>query len=844
MADSTNPKTSGPLPPLPSSGMTGRLANPTTHLPVKKGGPGKIVVMLSSVAKAAPAGTQALPSVAPAKALLRPPPLPVQQSPAENAQMRLSATTHVKFPTKATAPVPTPVIAAAPPKIVPQSKEPVTASPTPPPLPAVQVPAEDPQLRLTTTTHIKFPPKATAPIPLPAVVSVPPKIVPGKEPSGIQAVPPPLPGRSKKHTGAIHLSPIKLNEPAAENESTDSLFLSPQAPPTATPVVKTPQPILPPPLPPVKPAESAPLHVAPPMLEKESEASAEKLPQPHFTTEAKADPAPTTPAPEASALHKVPALVEPEPHPGDKPLHALPGKALPPPVIPGAKILEAGNPVAKSLPIVPTPGSPNSVSKKIEVKSTLKPAVLPKRTLAISLAKETEQQTPPPISETTEKSALPGAVTASPVAALAAKASEPATPGVEEVEPPPPTLPLASFPKMASTPKAPLPPTRAARSKKRRVWELVAFYLIFAVTIVLLFFGSLYFGRQTRVEGQVIPPTGTLLNNEVWIVSDFRELSSGIAEDLAAERTPLMQEIQERQDHVARAQADVASREERIRLIQQEIDTTKTEMATIGKQAREATQQVWDGEGGEIQSDYQSRMDGLKRTIADRAKSLNLKYEPDETYQSPEVWANAYRLALYETPPGVDGVKEHQWLSDQMTQWRTYVKTLDTRKEQLRDKAAQIKSATGPKETDLQSKIDDLQHRADATATEEVPLKAELQQAQGDLAVAQTADTGLDDKYYKQLDALPQEAISKRIPMLPNGRFGFDVEENAFAGGEQQQHYWLFARATRADGRQYWALYHLGIARNQTVELNMEPTAFVSTKAILRPNLSPADSDQ
>ena len=90
MADNP-PNPSGPIPPLPSSGRTGRLPSPTTQLPARKAGIGKIVVMLSSVAKSAPAptATQGLPGAVPAtgvppkialgetaKAVHRPPPLP------------------------------------------------------------------------------------------------------------------------------------------------------------------------------------------------------------------------------------------------------------------------------------------------------------------------------------------------------------------------------------------------------------------------------------------------------------------------------------------------------------------------------------------------------------------------------------------------------------------------------------------------------------------------------------------------------------------------------------------------------------------------------------------------
>ena len=365
------------------------------------------------------------------------------------------------------------------------------------------------------------------------------------------------------------------------------------------------------------------------------------------------------------------------------------------------------------------------------------------------------------------------------------------------------------------------------------------------LTVVGLILASLHFGRDTRVEGQVIPPADMALANEVWIVTDFTSYASGIAEDLAAERTPIQQEIQERQEHVQRAQADVAAREERIRLIQEEIQAAKDEIASIVKQSRDATQQIWNSDGAAIDDEYQSKFNQLKKAIADRAASLKLKYQPDDNFQSPEVWANAYRIALYDAPSSVDSVKEHQWLSDQMKQWRDLEKSLDDRKEQLREKAAQIKQAPAPKITDLNSKIEDLQQRSDSTMSEEEPLKAELTQAQADLAAAQAADATLDDKYYKELYSLPEGSIVNhiRIPIKSNGRFTW-IEDNSFVEGEQEHRYWIFARAIRADGRQYWSLHRFAIGKNQTVELVFEPGGFISTKAILRPNLSPDEQEQ
>jgi hypothetical protein len=235
----------------------------------------------------------------------------------------------------------------------------------------------------------------------------------------------------------------------------------------------------------------------------------------------------------------------------------------------------------------------------------------------------------------------------------------------------------------------------------------------------------------------------------------------------------------------------------------------------------------------------------LKETIAARAKSLNLSYQPDESFQSPEVWANAYRLALYQTPPGVDSAKEHQWLGDQMKQWRDLQKTLDDRKEALREKAAQKKLEPAPQIADLNAKIEDLQQRMDSTTAEEVPLKAELEQAQADLALAQAADTNLDEKYYKQLYSLPEGSIvnHRRFPLSENGRFTW-VEDEPFVEGEGQHRYWIFARAIRSDGRQYWSFHRFSIAKNQTVELIFTPGGFLSTKSILRPNLAPDQQEE
>jgi len=742
--------------------------------------------------------------------------------------------------------------------------------------------------------------KPTPSLPSVGATMTSPMVMPAREPVQLttpatsqpeakdKAAPPPLvapplrpPSRveTKPESQSTGLNPLPLTPPPVKPPQPPTMAPMQVAPPMLDKTSESAPAKLPPPIPPAEAPKKtlpAPLAVPPVVLKvpalTQSESTPAKPLQPPASSLAKTA---------TDWLKKTTPLVISPSAPVTPPSPAAEAKpALKPPVLPKRTLLKEADtqalPSAVEPPVVVVP-KPAATKVDAPVATPKEPATPP----ALPQAVQEKQPATAPLSEKEKLSAA--VIPATPVEAvippLTAKVPEKETnptPAPEKAEPPlsntsPISVKLPERDKSAAsttaklkapgvttamaaasaTPratvpapaKAPIPKTRAERAQQRRFTETIIFYVVLAVSMALLFFACLYFGRDTRVEGQVIPPPGMTLNKEVWIVTDFSSLASGIAEDLAQERTPIMQEIQERQEHVQRAQADVASREERIRLIQDQISAAKAEIATIVKKSRDDTQQIWDGEGREIDDEYQSHLDQLKKMIADRAKSLNLKYEPDEAYQSPEVWANAYRLALYQVPPGVDSVKEHQWLGDQMKQWRDLQKTLDARKEQLREKAAQLKLEPAPRITDLNAKVEELQQRVDATTSEEIPLKAELEQAQADLALAQTADANLDDKYFKQLDSLPDEATTKRISLKPNGRFTW-IDDNNFMEGEKEHRYLIFSRATRTDGRQYWALHHFSISKNQTVELIFEPGGFLSTKAILRPDLSPEEQEQ
>jgi hypothetical protein len=756
----------------------------------------------------------------------------------------------------------------------------------PPPLP--RKPGEEGLIRPVgwttrpggTTTIIKLPPKTGVLPRLTSLGSKPDPAAPLPTPPTLHTAPPPLPIKVEepadgeeetKRLPPIKLHPSTLKDPSAQ----ESIFPSAEekTPGTIPPPLSVAKPTgaKPPPLPfiPVSAVrEEAP--AARPSLGKTTtilHSKSAQLPDPRelpsplqATTLLSPAPAPPSVIPTISSPPKTDAPTPASTFSG--PVLAEPGKArkpffvFPPASKKAAEIEPKIEPVPSSQsaqlkPIVPEPPELDRAPSLLSVTGPLReplpaPTATPPSSYIKPAAPKADLPVAKPASVATPPKIFPGTAPTIPITP-SFKGTTVLPESRKKAEPPAAVKPVVAVEENpASEEKSASQLKRAARVRKRRIIGVVGFYILLAILVPCLYFAALYFSQETRVEGQVIPPSGMVLSKEVWIVTDFRDLASGIASDLAGDRMMVMQEMQEKLGHVQRAQADVASREARIRLLKDQIQAANDEQLALVKQARDASQQVWDGPGAQLEEDYKTKLTALNQAIAERAQSLHIKYDPDPNFYSPEVWANAFRLGLYEVPAGVDSVKERLWLEGQMKGWRDFTKTMDDKQNALREQAVQLKMAPAPRIADLKTQIDDLQQRIDGTIAEEEPLKAELEQAQTDLTQVQTKEAGLDAKPYEKLYALPESNITKRLPLAANGRFSWrEVEkESKYAEDEKSHAYWIFARATRSDGRQDWALHRFTIGKDQTVLLQIEPDSFISTKAILRPDLSPDEQAQ
>ena len=196
MADNPQEPPKKVQPPLPSSGTTGRLKAPTTKLPppAQVGATGKVVVMLSSVAK--PTNSQKI----------LPPPVIPGGTPVVTGPMAT--------PTKIAPPLmpATGNVVRQPPPLPAKKQHMPVATPLPP------------EQRQNTTTFVKLPPKTSAP----AFISLVPKpvVMPDKTAEAAKVAPPLLPPKRAEEVKPGELSPaksekkktgiIKLNTPAAD----------------------------------------------------------------------------------------------------------------------------------------------------------------------------------------------------------------------------------------------------------------------------------------------------------------------------------------------------------------------------------------------------------------------------------------------------------------------------------------------------------------------------------------------------------------------------------------------------------------------------------------------------
>ncbi|HEY8965635.1 MAG TPA: hypothetical protein VIM58_04275, partial [Candidatus Methylacidiphilales bacterium] len=426
-----------------------------------------------------------------------------------------------------------------------------------------------------------------------------------------------------------------------------------------------------------------------------------------------------------------------------------------------------------------------------------------------------------------EAPALVPPAASSPAPSPISKQDEPkpetkASPAKEEKEP------IAS----ASATPPPAPPA----AKRRRIPPFVSSLIGWALALGFLAglaYGAIYYLRQTQVQGLIVAD-GYLFPSQVAVVRDFSGDVGTLRSEFRSARGPLESDLAEKESNLKRVESDLAVVEQRKKLYQQAADDAKAEVGALLDRARLEADALWKNEGGALDAEFAQKNAAFLQALVDRAAALKLPFAPNaeaNPLKSPDVWANAFRLALYDPPPAVKATAEREWLEKQLTEWHAYEKTYDDRLADVKKRAGELRKSVSPQMDAIQARIDKANGDVAAAETDAAPLRDELATAKTEAEGARVRIAAQREAYAAQLLDIPKRNVLQSLPLDGRGRFHWEhLEANPqFPPGN----YLLWAQL-RKDDKPYWAVVPFQIREYRLLKLVLKPGAFVPALDLLQ----------
>lgn len=574
--------------------------------------------------------------------------------------------------------------------------------------------------------------------------------------------------------------PLPIEEKKPSSESVD-------------PVQKTDAPTPPPVLPP-SPQEKAPVVEAP---AKAQAHAAPKLPEkkedkPGFFQRlfggGKKKVIPSGPVPHRPPPQKIPAT-PPVKHQAELPL-------------PGLQALTPVPPVLKEAAATPDIAKPKDANKTPPGQKT-KPPVHP-RVMA-------------------EKSVEPGRLTVTRVEANQPRARHMDT-GHEE-----PVVPVIPGSEPKDDPQKPVPP------KKRRpiLTPLLTPRVIFSTILILFLAIGAYFIwqilRETRLTVK-IDPGDVKIEPQAVFVLDFEQRVRMIRRDLDDRRRPIREALDEAKNSYNAAATDAKARQQTKQFLIDGIDKARKEIPALLLEANKTLTAMWNKEYAQLDSEYDREENGFTATLVQHAKELKINLQLNSPVKSPEVSANAFRLALYGAPKEIDVTKERLWVEDQLKAWRAKEEDWSKRRADIRDRSTKIRKPLGGKVEEINNRIDQMQE--------------DLKKAEDDLALVEGEEKTFADRVSEQEELfketlppflsdllhVPEEFTQNRVSLGLNG--GIDMRELENHHEYPPGKYRLLLRGTK-DGEQYWALKEIEIKANTRNTYEIKPEDFKPARTLI-----------
>jgi len=551
------------------------------------------------------------------------------------------------------------------------------------------------------------------------------------------------------------------------------------------------------------------------------------------------DPTPPSNPPPRPSLPPVPKVPPPPPASATKatPLSAVsPSISLPPPPstgavapLPSRTVLPAPAPTATPSPLPPPPSGaarpPPPPSDKTAAAFPASPSVL---TIPASTA-NTVPLSPPP-----SGAALP------PLPPPPAPASKPApakdSPKSGGGKAP---LPLLSRTKLRQPRDIPATPGQGPAigrtgslkpPRKRSIIGAIAARLAAYGILIGLGYGAVHLLRQTQVQGLVATPDYAL-PSQAYLIRDFSDDIRTLRTEYKLSNEPFERDLRVKQDTLTRVQSDLSGLEQRKKLIADDAARAEDEIKGILADAQLQSDAVWQKEGGALDAEYQQKLSAFRQTLEDRAKQTGVPLELDPAIDAPELWVNAYRLALYNPPAKVKAVPEREWIEKQLSDWHDYDKTVDTRRDAVKAEAAAVRKEISPKVDAVQARITKDNSDIEDTDVTAEPLRTELAADQVEADQAQQRLVAQRTTFTSQLLDIPKRNILETFPLTTQGRFSWQNlnQDSKYPPGS----YFLWA-SIKKDGQEYWALVPFTVTAYSRLDLVIEPGAFVPALGLLK----------
>jgi predicted nucleic acid-binding Zn-ribbon protein len=377
---------------------------------------------------------------------------------------------------------------------------------------------------------------------------------------------------------------------------------------------------------------------------------------------------------------------------------------------------------------------------------------------------------------------------------------------------------------------------KAAAAQKSTVRRPLLARPAVLIPLLLLFAGlaavSIYYlTRETRLTVDVAGGD-IALNPEAHIVFNFAGKIHMLRRDYQNRQQPLIQQVEQQQLQLISARGDLAGRQQRKKLLDDALAQYQKEIPEILRQGQEALDRFWNQEGEALKAEYRNTLEALHKEIADKAQSLGIAYTRNPELDAIEVAANAYRLALYNAPPGIKVDDERRWVETILARWKKFEAEWTERQLQLRDQAMAIKQQPGPKVAAAEERIASLRQEIDALTIELQALESEVATYERRLQEAQEALEATIQPFMQELLNIPGQFEHISFPLPPSGPLVLRnlQERTDLVPGS----YTLLIRGTRG-GQEYWAIKEFTIAAYKKNTVSVQPQDFVPASSLLMP---------